>query len=76
MNVTMQSRSAAAATPASRLARACGWINRANADARARRALAQVDARTLRDIGFTRRDLAVFTVAAYASRQSVSSGPR
>ncbi|MFW6027996.1 MAG: DUF1127 domain-containing protein [bacterium] len=76
MNATLQSRPAAAATAASPLARAYGWIKHANARARARRSLAQVDARTLRDIGFTRRDLAVFTVAACAPRNSLSSGPR
>jgi uncharacterized protein YjiS (DUF1127 family) len=41
------------------------WILRKRAAAHARRALAQVDARTLRDIGFTRRDIAVFTMACF-----------
>ena len=48
--------------PASRLALACNWVRRMRATARARRSLSEVDARTLRDIGFTRRDIAVFSV--------------
>jgi uncharacterized protein YjiS (DUF1127 family) len=40
------------------------WIMRKRAAAHARRALAQVDARTLRDIGFTRRDIAVLTMVS------------
>ena len=60
MNATLQTRPF---TSASRLARAYDWVRRTRANARARRALAQVDARTLRDIGVTRRDITVLTVA-------------
>jgi len=65
MNATLQIRPATSRRPASRLARAYAWvrwISGARADARARRTLVEVDARTLRDIGFTRRDMAVIRV--------------
>ena len=71
MNVISQTRTASARRPTSSLARVYGWISRAQADARARRSLAELDTRTLRDIGFTRRDLAVLRVAG-----TVSSGSR
>lgn len=64
MNATLQTRPVASVPSGSRLARAYDWVRRARADARARRALAQVDARTLRDIGVTRRDITVLTVAS------------
>jgi uncharacterized protein YjiS (DUF1127 family) len=62
MNATLQMRRATLALSASRLARAYTWIKRTRASARRRRTLAQVDVRTLRDIGFSRREIAVFTV--------------
>jgi uncharacterized protein YjiS (DUF1127 family) len=62
MTATLQTRPTSVPS-ASRLARACDWVRRARANARARRALTQVDARTLRDIGVTRRDITVLTVA-------------
>jgi len=61
MNAATQTRPAL--RPASPLARAYDWVRRRRATARARRSLAELDARTLRDIGITRRDLAVFSVA-------------
>lgn len=63
MNATLQTLPLTSVLSVSRLARAYDWLRRARADARARRALAQVDARTLRDIGLTRRDITVLTVA-------------
>jgi uncharacterized protein YjiS (DUF1127 family) len=63
MNANSQTRPAASGFPASRLARAYGWFRRARDNARARHALAEVDTRTLRDIGVTRRDITVFKVA-------------
>jgi uncharacterized protein YjiS (DUF1127 family) len=68
MNATLQIRPATTRRPASRLARAYAWvrwIRHARAKARARRRLAEVDARTLRDIGFTRRDIAVISLVGY-----------
>jgi uncharacterized protein YjiS (DUF1127 family) len=64
MNATF--RPATSALSASRLAQVYAWVERARATARARRALAQVDARTLRDIGFTRREIAVFSLVCSA----------
>jgi len=64
MNATLQTRPVTSVLSASRLARAYDWLRRARANARARRALAQVDARTLRDIGVTRRDITVLRVAS------------
>lgn len=61
MTAILQIRPAAFAASASNLARAYTWLKRARANSRARRSLAHVDARTLRDIGFTRRDIAVFS---------------
>ena len=54
-----------AAAP-SRLARLLETRRRRRADARARRALAQLDARTLRDIGLTQLDAVFFS---FANRQ-------
>jgi uncharacterized protein YjiS (DUF1127 family) len=65
MNVTLQMPQPATATRTlARRNRLLTWIKRKRAAARARRALAQVDARTLRDIGFTRRDIAVLTMVS------------
>lgn len=64
MNAASQTRPATR-RPASPLARAYDWVRRSRANARVRRTLAEVDARTLRDIGVTRRDLAVFSVTGY-----------
>jgi uncharacterized protein YjiS (DUF1127 family) len=65
MTAISQIRPATFAASASNLARAYTWLKRARANARARRSLARslahVDARTLRDIGFTRREIAVFS---------------
>jgi uncharacterized protein YjiS (DUF1127 family) len=61
MNATLQTiRHSTASLLESRLARAYVWLKRS----RARRDLSQVDARTLRDIGVTRRQLAVLAVTA------------
>lgn len=49
---------------ASRLARAYVWFKRSRASSRAGRSLSEIDAHTLRDIGITRRQLAVLTVSA------------
>ena len=63
MNATSQTiRPGTASQSASRLVRAYVWLQRSRASSRARRALSEVDARTLRDIGITRRQLAVLTV--------------
>lgn len=65
MNATLQTiRLGTASLSASRLARACARLKRFRARSRARRALSEVDARTLRDIGVTRRQLAVLAVTA------------
>ena len=64
MTATYQIRPVASVLSASRFARAYDWLSRVRANARARRALAQLDARTLRDIGVTRRDIAVFRIAS------------
>jgi uncharacterized protein YjiS (DUF1127 family) len=65
MNATLQTiRPSTASLTPSRLARAYVWLKRSRASSRARRALSEVDARTLRDIGVTRRQLAVLTVTA------------
>ncbi len=65
MNATLQTlRPSTASLSASRLARAFVWLKRSRATARASRALREVDARTLRDIGITRRQLAVLAVTA------------
>jgi uncharacterized protein YjiS (DUF1127 family) len=69
MNATLQASQPATATRSltrslARRNRLLTWIMRKRAAARARRALAQVDARTLRDIGFTRRDIAVLTMVS------------
>ena len=61
MNAAPQTRPATR-YPASPLARVYDWVMRRRATARSRRSLAEVDARTLRDIGITRRDLALFSV--------------
>jgi uncharacterized protein YjiS (DUF1127 family) len=66
MNATFQIRQPATATRSRlRRNRVFTWIMRKRAAARARRALAQVDARTLRDIGFTRRDIGVLTMSHF-----------
>jgi uncharacterized protein YjiS (DUF1127 family) len=63
MNATLQTiRPSTASLSQSRLARAYVWLKRARAGSRTKRALSQVDARTLRDIGITRRQLAVLAV--------------
>lgn len=63
MNATSQIiRPSTAPQSASRLVRAYAWFKRSRASSRARRALSEVDARTLRDIGITRRQIAVLTV--------------
>ena len=67
MTATSQTRSAVSA---SRLARAYAWLKRNRANARARRTLAQVDTRTLRDLGFTRREIATLSVACALSSDS------
>lgn len=59
MNVTSQLRQVLSV---SRLARAYTRLARSRANARSRRGLSEVDARTLRDIGITRRQFAVLTV--------------
>jgi uncharacterized protein YjiS (DUF1127 family) len=67
MNATLQTiRHSTASLSQSRLARAYGWLNRSRASFRTRRALGEVDARTLRDIGVTRRQLAVLAITAEA----------
>jgi uncharacterized protein YjiS (DUF1127 family) len=66
MNATLHTIRPAASLSGSRLARAFVWLKRSRARSRARRALSQVDARTLRDIGVTRRQLAVLAVTAEA----------
>ena len=71
MNATLQIRPPTSRRPASRIARVYAWFKRTRANTRARRTLAQVDARILRDIGLTRREIAVFSVVG-----SVSSSPR
>ena len=63
MNATLQTRPVTSVLSASRLARAFDWLRRTRANARARRALAELDARTLRDIGVTRREITVLRVA-------------
>lgn len=60
-NLTLPMKGAAAARPLSRLRRLVERIRRARADARARRALAELDSRTLRDIGLTRQDVVFFS---------------
>ncbi|HUF44384.1 MAG TPA: DUF1127 domain-containing protein [Aestuariivirgaceae bacterium] len=70
MNAAPQTRPATP-RPASRLARVRNWVRRIRANARARRSLGEVDARTLRDIGITRGDLALLRV-----RGSVGSNSR
>ena len=63
MNATSQTIQATKGSLAgSRLVQAYAWLKRNRASSRARRALTEVDARTLRDIGITRRQLAVLTV--------------
>ena len=62
MNATLQTIRPTASLSASRLVRAYVWLKRSRADSRARRTLSQVDARTLRDIGVTRRQIAVLAV--------------
>jgi uncharacterized protein YjiS (DUF1127 family) len=73
MNATLQTiRHSTASLSQSRLARAYVWLKRSRASSwanfrassRARRALCEVDARTLRDIGVTRRQRAVLAVTA------------
>ena len=65
MNVTLQTIRPSTASPSeSRLARAYVWLKRSRTSSRARHALREVDARTLRDIGVTRRQLAVLAVTA------------
>lgn len=64
MNAAPQIRPATSSTT-SPLARAYDWVKRRSAFARGRRSLADVDARTLRDIGLTRRDLAVYSMTGY-----------
>ena len=64
MNPILQIRPTPSALSATRLGRAYRWIKRARARARARRALGQLDARTLRDIGVTRREVAVLVVTS------------
>ena len=69
MHATLQTiRHSTASLSESRLARAYVWLKRSHASSRAssraRRALSEVDARTLRDIGVTRRQLAVLAVTA------------
>ena len=64
MTATLHSPKFATATRSTlRRSRLFSWIMRKRAAAHARRALAQVDTRTLRDIGFSRRDIAVLTMA-------------
>jgi uncharacterized protein YjiS (DUF1127 family) len=70
MNATLQISKPATATRSltrspARRNRLFTWIMRKRAASRARRALAQVDARTLRDIGFTHRDIAVLTMGCF-----------
>ena len=65
MNATLQTiRHSTASLSESRLARAYVWLKRSRASSRARCALREIDARTLRDIGITRRQLAVLAVTA------------
>jgi uncharacterized protein YjiS (DUF1127 family) len=65
MNATLQTiRRSTASLSESRLARAFVWLKRSRDQSRARRALREVDARTLRDIGVTRRQRAVLAVTA------------
>jgi len=69
MNATLQTiRHSTASLSESRLAQAYVWLKRSRAtsraNSRARQALSEVDARTLRDIGVTRRQLAVLAVTA------------
>jgi uncharacterized protein YjiS (DUF1127 family) len=71
MNATLQFRPAQfrpvmSALSASRLVQAYTRLKRSRAAARARRTLTQVDARTLRDIGITRRQIAVLTITTCA----------
>ncbi len=65
MNATLQTiRHSTASLSESRLARAYLWLKRSRASTRTQRVLSEVDSRTLRDIGITRRQLAVLTVTA------------
>jgi uncharacterized protein YjiS (DUF1127 family) len=61
-NIPLLTRSA---LPASSLARLYTWVRRSRARRRAR-SLAHIDTRTLRDIGFSRRDIAVLKVVSSA----------
>lgn len=69
MNTLLQFRPTSSALSATRLGRAYGWIRRAQAKVRARarapRTLAELDDRTLRDIGVTPRDVAVLVVTSF-----------
>ncbi len=69
MRPFLQFRPTSSALSATRLGRAYRWIKRTQADARAqaraRRTMAQLDDRTLRDIGVTRRDVAVMVVTSF-----------
>jgi uncharacterized protein YjiS (DUF1127 family) len=64
MNATLQTIRPIASLSASHFARAYVWLRRSRAESRARRTLRHVDARTLRDIGVTRRQIAVLAVTA------------
>lgn len=65
MNTTLQIiRHSTASLSGSRLVQAYVRLKRSRASSRARQALREVDARTLRDIGVTRRQLAVLAVTA------------
>jgi uncharacterized protein YjiS (DUF1127 family) len=63
MNATDNPQLARSALSASSVARLYTWVKRSRARRRAR-SLAHVDARTLRDIGFSRRDIAVLKVVS------------
>ena len=65
MNAVLQIRPSTSTLSALRLGGAYRWIKRSRARARARRTLAQLDDRTLRDIGVTPRDVAVLVVTSF-----------
>jgi uncharacterized protein YjiS (DUF1127 family) len=65
MRPILQIRPTSSAFSATRLARAYRWIRRTQAEVRAGRTMAQLDDRTLRDIGITRRDVAVLVVTSF-----------
>jgi uncharacterized protein YjiS (DUF1127 family) len=68
MKPILQILPTSSALTATRLNRAYRWIERTRATVRARtarRTMAQLDDRTLRDIGVTRRDVAVLVVTSF-----------